>query len=346
MNIFIFAFITALIIFFTNYFLKNLSFFHNYNGQSHQKFLGNKEIPLTGGIYLLIISLLIFYKFSLLICLFLIIIFSIGLASDTNYLSSPTIRSLLQIFFIFIFVYIFKVEVTPTRIYYLDIILNNMFFSFIFTTFCLMIVINGTNFIDGLNSLVLIYYLAIYLIISYFGFHFEFGIDKEKLIYFIIFLIVLSLFNLYNQFFLGDSGAYLLAFVTSAILINIYNFNQNISPFFIILLLWYPCFENLFSIFRKFIYKSSPLNPDSKHLHQYLYACVKKKFKFSDLVSNNISSLIINAFNFIIFFFSASSPEHTKHQLLLLFISIVIYLFVYNLLVLGVGRCLTPRRSV
>ena len=43
-----------------------------------------------------------------------------------------------------------------------------------------MIVINGTNFIDGLNSLVLIYYLAIYLIIHYFGFYFEFGIDKQK----------------------------------------------------------------------------------------------------------------------------------------------------------------------
>ena len=69
MKILIFAFSTILIIFFTNYFLK-LKLFHNYNGQAHQKFLGNEEIPLTGGIYLLIISLLIFFKFSLLVCFF------------------------------------------------------------------------------------------------------------------------------------------------------------------------------------------------------------------------------------------------------------------------------------
>ena len=329
MNILIFAFITVLTIFFTNYFLKNLKFFHNYNGQAHQKFLGNKEIPLTGGIYLLIISLLIFFKFSLLACLFLILIFSIGLASDTNYLSSPGIRSLLQVFFIFIFIYIFRIEVTPTRIYYLDVILNNFFLSCIFTTFCLMIVINGTNFMDGLNSLVLIYYLAIYLIIYYFGFYFEFGIDKEKINYFIIFLIVLSLFNLSNQFFLGDSGAYLLSFITSVILINIYNYNQNISPFFIILLLWYPCFENLFSIIRKFKIKRSPILADNKHLHQLLFNYLQKKIFWKKIYVNNLTSLLILAYNFIIFFLAAKNIFNTQYQILLILINIVIYVFIY-----------------
>ena len=61
---------------------------------------------------------------------------------------------------------------------------------------------------------------------------------------------------MFNQFFLGDSGAYFLSFFIGFILIEIYNANLKISPYFIILLLWYPCFENLFSIIRKLLRKN------------------------------------------------------------------------------------------
>ena len=158
------------------------------------------------------------------------------------------------------------------------------------------------------------------------------GLDDEKIYYFALLFLFLLFLNFNNKLFLGDNGAYSLSFLLGFFLIKIYNSNNYISPYFIILLLWYPCFENLFSIIRKFKYKSNPLNPDNEHLHQYLYAYIKKKYRFSDLLSNNISSLAINTFNLIIFFFSAIRPEHTIHQLLLLIISIAIYILSYNLL--------------
>ena len=34
-------------------------------------------------------------------------------------------------------------------------------------------------------------------------------------------------------------------------LINISNFTERVSPYFVALLLWYPAYENLFSIIRK-----------------------------------------------------------------------------------------------
>ena len=156
--------------------------------------------------------------------------------------------------------------------------------------------------------------------------------NDEKIHYFALLFLFLLFLNFNNKLFLGDNGAYSLSFLLGFFLIKIYNLNVNLSPYFIILLLWYPCFENLFSIIRKFKNKSNPLNPDNKHLHQYLYAYVKKKFRFSELLSNNISSLVINTFNLIIFFLSAIRPEHTIHQLSLLMISIIIYLISYNLL--------------
>ena len=68
---------------------------------------------------------------------------------------------------------------------------------------------------------------------------------------YIILLIYLLLFNLLNKLYLGDSGSYLLGVSIGSILIFIYKEISFISPFFIVLLLWYPCFENLFSIIRK-----------------------------------------------------------------------------------------------
>ena len=38
-----------------------------------------------------------------------------------------------------------------------------MYLIFLFTTFCLAILINGSNFIDGLNGLLIGYYLLINL---------------------------------------------------------------------------------------------------------------------------------------------------------------------------------------
>ena len=38
-------------------------------------------------------------------------------------------------------------------------------FAIFFTLFCLIVLINGTNFIDGLNGLVLSYYLIVILTI-------------------------------------------------------------------------------------------------------------------------------------------------------------------------------------
>ena len=69
--------------------------------------------------------------------------------------------------------------------------------------------------------------------------------------------------------------------------------NNDISPYFFISLIWYPCFENLFSILRKLNREFSPLKPDSKHLHQLIFFFFTKKFNFELILTNNFSSGII-----------------------------------------------------
>ena len=122
---------------------------------------------------------------------------------------------------------------------------------------------------------------------------------------------------------------YILGFIFSVILIETYNLNNNFSPFFIILLVWYPCFETLFSILRKNIIKKSPMSPDINHFHQLIFLFIKKKFKFNLLYSNIISANIINLYNAIIFIISVNYFSNSQAQILLILLNLILYTVIY-----------------
>ena len=105
---------------------------------------------------------------------------------------------------------------------------------------------------------------------------------------------------------MGDSGSYLLGFVAGYLLIVTYLKNPLISPYFIVLLLWYPAFETLFSIIRKLQLRYNPTKPDNNHLHHYFYIFLKKKIK-NNYQANLIAANLINLYNLIIFGFSILS---------------------------------------
>jgi UDP-N-acetylmuramyl pentapeptide phosphotransferase/UDP-N-acetylglucosamine-1-phosphate transferase len=321
--------IFALSIIILNTAIKKKKILRNYNGQQHQKFFGNKNIPLTGGMYLLIASLILFYEYSIIYCLLLVIIFLIGFASDINFLSSPKFRFLLQIIFLFLFVFLFDVKIEKTRIYFLDLFLENIFFGYLFSIFCLMILINGTNFIDGVNGLVIFYYSSILLILIYLGLDEHLFIEINSLKIFLGYLLLILILNLTNQLYIGDSGAYLFGLIFGYLLIHLYQQNQNISPFFIILLLWYPCFENLFSIIRKLKINRSPILPDNKHLHQLLFFYLEKKIELKKLYVNNLTTFTIIFYNIFIFFLASKNIFNTSYQISLIILNVIIYSYIY-----------------
>tara|TARA_A100001035_G_C27587118_1_gene410272 strand:+ start:43 stop:468 length:426 start_codon:yes stop_codon:yes gene_type:complete len=131
---------------------------------------------------------------------------------------------------------------------------------------------------------------------------------------------------------LGDTGAYILSFFVGFLIISCHKLNPYISPYFFITIIWYPCYENLFSIIRKLKSDSSPLNPDNKHLHQLLYLVVKKNYIKNSLFANNTSSLIINIVNLAIIYVSSMNPYSSIYQITLIIISLIIYTAVFTLL--------------
>ena len=85
--------------------------------------------------------------------IFLFAIFLVGLLSDLKKFNSPIFRLLAQ-FLILICVYFLDIDLNFTRVNFLDYLLSNYLFALVFTSFCILIIVNGTNFIDGINSLV------------------------------------------------------------------------------------------------------------------------------------------------------------------------------------------------
>ena len=320
-----------LIIFFLNNLILKKNFLKSNTGFNHQLFV-NKSVPLTGGIILFIPIIYLFFDDQFTLIIFYSFIFILGLLSDLNILSSSKKRFFLQFIIILIFVAITKLEVLPTRISFIDTFFQNTLISYLFTIFCFLVLINGANFIDGLNGLLITYILIIFFYLFKLDLIDFTDLNNSEFFILMLLMAFVLLLNLLNHLFLGDSGAYSLSFILGFILIKIYNSNLEISPYFIILLLWYPCFENLFSILRKSSFKLNPLNPDHNHLHQYLFVYLKKKFKLRNLLANNTSSMLINLFNFSMFFIASNNIYHTKLQLGLLVLCIVAYLISYKIL--------------
>ncbi len=317
------------LVFFINSLFEKKNILPSFSGDKHQKLASTRSIPLSGGIFLLFSFSIIFFKSLNTYLFFITLIFLIGLFSDLKTLKSAKLRLFLQSITIFIFVISFDLRIIDSRIEILDQILSFNIISYIFVSFCIVIILNGSNFLDGLNTLVLGYYL----IVSYFLYKTELysfaSLSSEMFLLWILFLLFVYLLNFFNQLYLGDNGAYFLGFIYSFILITIFN-NSSISPYFIILLLWYPGFENLFSILRKTNIKSkSPLLPDPKHLHQLLFVFLNKNLIKKKFHSNLIIANVINSYNFIIFYIAAKNPSDTGYQLLLIMINILIYTLLY-----------------
>ena len=326
----IFLYIYLLLVLLLSLIFKKKGIMLNYSGDVHQFFSNRKNIPLTGGLFILIP--IVFFLNDLLINSFIVSIYLVGFFSDRKILASPKKRFLIQCFLILLFVAIFDVKINSSRIELFDVILNNKFFAIFFSTFCLLILINGSNFIDGLNGILISSIIIILFMLTRLNLIDNSIISDQSINLIMLILLLLLLLNIFNVLMLGDSGAYLLGFFIGFLIISSHRSNPDISPYFFISLIWYPCFENLFSILRKLNREFSPLKPDSKHLHQLVLFLLTKKLDLKLIVSNNLSSGIICLFNFLIIYISTLNPSNTFFQIKLIFASIIFYNVSYILL--------------
>jgi len=286
---------------YTFYLIKNWSYIQS---NFFKKRIINKQdthytqIPRIGGLILFTTMIImgLFKKDSLIIhfCLILSPIFLVGITEDLYNNVRPKIRIISMIFSSLLFLIIFDFPIPIISIPYVGQVLSNPLIGSIFLTFCIMIITNGMNLIDGSNGNASLAGLTVLSALCYLFMTINNVMLFNLSIFLIIFLLLFSLFNYpIGKIFLGDTGAYIIGFLISCLCIKVFYTNPSLPSWIAVLILFYPAFEVLFSYMRKIFCKESPFLPDRRHLHILIFDYLIKKGLNVKIANNAVVIVLI-----------------------------------------------------
>jgi UDP-N-acetylmuramyl pentapeptide phosphotransferase/UDP-N-acetylglucosamine-1-phosphate transferase len=181
----------------------------------------------------------------------------------------------------------------------LDDLLGMHVVSFAFTVFAVTGVAHSMNVIDGLNGLsgvtALLAAIGLAIVAAAVG-------DSFVLPAACVLAGSIAGFLLVNyprgRIFLGDGGAYLVGLLLAELAVILVHRNSEVSPWFPLVLLAYPVWETLFSMFRRKVRGRSTGEADALHLHTLFYRRVVRWRSFRgsprDYVTrNSVASLLL-----------------------------------------------------
>ncbi len=307
----------------------------NVNYSEHKKLGKSNRAPIIIGGLFIVTSLLIFLPINLIFFkIASISIFLVGILSDKNIISSPKLRLFFQISVIFFLVHFEKLDIVRVNIDFIDYLLNINYLNYFFTVFCFAVLINGSNFLDGLNGLISGYFILVLTSTFYISnYHINLNNDIKDLINLLLIItIIFYVFNLFGIVYLGDSGSYLLSISVGFILIKMHQHTNFISPYYIANMLWYPAFENLFSLLRRFLSKNKISSADKLHLHQLIFRFLRSKTAIKDEWINTISGLIVILINIPSIYIATNYYFHSIILVSIIFYNVSFYLLIYYFL--------------
>lgn len=199
--------------------------------------------------------------------------------------------------------------------------------NYIFTFFCIYLLLNTFNMIDGINGLS----INVFLIWLFFLIIYSDNLSIDFLVYLVPSFIAVLYFNLKNKVFIGNSGSYMLGGIISILTIKLYNMefiiSDNIKNLYvenILLLFLIPGLDcaRLF-FYRIFILKKNFYYADNHHFHHLLMK------KYSSIITLIIYIIIILLPNYLAFFYR-------EYILLVTLFNIITYIYlIYRCLVLN-----------
>ena len=311
-------------------FQKKYNFLLDNNTSSfHKTHKGN--IPLTGGM-LIIINILALYflteiNLSIKLIIVILLFYIIGVFSDLYSNFQPVIRLMLQFSLILIFIFSESFFLSETNIAIIDNILENRTLNSLFLSFCVIVLINGFNLLDGKNGLVVLNLIIIVIVLHLIN---QKNFNNDLIyIFLVIVLLIFFIFNITGNCFLGDSGVYVYGFLISYLAVDTYNNSILLSSMFIVNLLWLPCFENLFSIIRRYLLKNELTSPDKRHLHHLIHKFLVKKYNLGKVLSNSLTGIIINSYYLLSIMIAYHYMWNRSINFLILFFNVLFYVLLY-----------------
>lgn len=196
-----------------------------------------------------------------------------GIVEDLTQRMAPRLRLLLSVLGAVLVVSVLRLGVSRLGVPFVDTWWLNMpWIGIAMAIFAITGLPHAFNLIDGYNGLAGLVALICCLAIAYVAL--QVG-DRQ------LAAIVLSLagatagFLVWNYprglIFAGDGGAYLWGIVIAMACVLLVQRHSQVSPWFPALLLIYPVWETVFSIWRKAVRGVSPGVADALHFHQLIY---------------------------------------------------------------------------
>ncbi len=212
---------------------------------------------------------------------------------------------------------------------FLDIYGINYLSSVLISVFVILAILNGFNFIDGVDGL-----SASITIITAGTFAYWFILIKEFQLALLAFSLIGSVFAflIYNVFgrrhkiFMGDTGALIVGVVVSVLVIKFNEINLDrskalflySSPAVSFAILIIPLFDLIRVIFIRLLKGNSITKPDKNHLHHQLLRLGMSHAKVSLTIS------CINLFFIFLAFYTAQFMSLHKQLLLILSIAVAL----------------------
>lgn len=213
-----------------------------------------------------------------------------GLVEDLTKKVTPLVRLVLAFMSAALAFFLLDARIDRVDVWGLDWLLSvSLLASFLLTMVAVGGVSHAVNIIDGFNGLMSGY--AVLAFSAFAGVSWWLGDE---------FLFLVSMagvggllgFMLFNfpkgRIFMGDGGAYLIGFMLAEVAVMLLVRHGRVSAWFVLLVLAFPVFETVFSIYRRaFVQKTRIGMPDALHLHTLIFRRVTKRWHLPDRVYNN-----------------------------------------------------------
>ncbi len=138
--------------------------------------------------------------------------------------------------------------------------------------------------------------------------------------------------------FAGDGGAYIWGVVIAFASLSLVQRNPDVSPWFPMLLLMYPVWETVFSIYRRVVRGVSPGVADALHFHQLIYRRIVRRVLDDDaarrmLRRNSRTSPYLWAFTLVTVVPALLFWRHTWILMAFCVVFVISYIFAYMAIV-------------
>lgn len=209
------------------------------------------------------------------LCVLTLPVLAVGLYEDLTGRAGVGLRLFVSLLAAAVAATSYGLVLRSVQINVLDMVLQaNLFIAVLFTTVAMAGIPHAINIIDGCNGLAgwtsTAALSGIGLVAAANGDH---ELARISWIGAGVVLGFMAWNFPFGKLFLGDSGAYLLGLLIAELAVLLLVRNPRVSPWCPLLLVIYPVWETLFSIWRRArINVTQITSPDARHLHQLVYS--------------------------------------------------------------------------